>query len=268
MKNVGLIFSLILVVILQSCGTQKKRVKNNNSTMETYSSTKQFINEYNKEVSSFDQLKIKGDIDAKINGTKYNGGATLYFDNKKQIWINVTALLGINVARVNVTPEKAQGYEVVTRSYIDGDFTFFNEKLNVDFINFNRLQNLLLGQLFLIDDAKEYQLTYSEDNYVLEFKENERVKKNPKKGEYVHSFVLNENFDLVRVNIFDPESETTIKVDYNNWGVHNGKKFPGNVKVVSEGKKTTEIDLEYKKFDFEKMNPPFKIPNNYKKRTL
>ena len=53
---------------------------------------------------------------------------------------------------------------------------------------------------------------------------------------------------------------------YDNWVDINGVKLPKNVKIVIKSKKTDQILIENTNFDFSRMETPYSVPNNYKKR--
>lgn len=258
-----MIFSLW---VLQSCGTLKKTSP---STGEVKDQTlRVFKDAYENSLPSFDYLQIRSKIDANVNGKSNSATLRFYFDKDERIWANAS-ILGITGARANITPGKVQAYEVLDKTYIDSDFSFFNEKLKVNFINFERLKSLLLGQLFLIDDWNAYELQTTADNlYELTYKSNADLLKKPKEGKYIHTFYLDSNYRLSKVDILDPNSKTSILVSYENWVEVEGRDFPSRVKILVKAKDNDKIELEYNNFDFSETNPPFRIPNGYSPREI
>ena len=177
--------------------------------------------------------------------------------------------MGITGARANIVPGKVQAYEILDKTYIDSDFSYFNDKLKVNFIDFNRLKSLLLGRLFLIEGWSSYELETTSDNlYSLKYKLNNDLLKKPVEGKYIHTFYLDSNYRLTQVAIQDPNSDTSITVNYENWIEVNGQNFPGRVKILVKAKDNDKIELEYNNFDFTETNPPFKIPSGYSPREI
>lgn len=261
-----LFISGILLFILQSCATTKKTVPATGEIADQSLNT--FKTAYLASLPAFEHLQIRSKLDADIDDKSNTATLRLYFDRDDLIWANVS-LLGITGARANITPDKVQAYEVLDKTFIDSDFTFFNEKLKVNFINFERLNQLLLGQLFLIEPWTSYTLDTSDPNrYALKYKLNDELTKNPQEGKYIHTFYLDSNYRLSQVSIFDKSSNTSITVNYDSWQLLNGKNYPGKVKILIKGKEEDRIDLEYNNFDFSSMNPPFKIPENYTPRKI
>lgn len=256
----------IFMFVLQSCGTHKNNVPASGEV--EYQTLMTFKNAYESTLPTFQHLQVKSKIDADINGKSNSATLRLYFRTDEMLWANVS-MLGITGARAKITPESVQGYEILDKTYIDSDFSFFNQKLKVDFITFERLNQLLLGQLFLIEPWESYKIETTDDNlYALKYKLNPELQDNPQEGKYIHTFYLDSNYRLSKVAIFDNINDVRIQVDYNNWQIINEKNLPGTVKILVNSDKTDKVELEYNNFEFEEMNPPFRIPNGYKERDL
>ena len=252
--------------MLQSCGTLKKSAP---AAGEVESQNlASFKEAYNAALPNFDHLQIRSRIDADVNDKSVKATLRLYLDGNDRIWANAS-MLGITGARANITQDKVQAYEVLDKTFIDSDFTFFNQKLKVNFITFDKLKQLLLGQLFLIDAWENYRIETTENNqYALSYKLNDALKKKPVDGKYIHTFYLDSNYRLTKVEIFDSESNTEITVNYTNWQLVENKNLPGIVNVLVKGEKEDKIELEYNNFDFSETDPPFRIPDGYTERKI
>ena len=75
-------------------------------------------------------------------------------------------------------------------------------------------------------------------------------------------------FDLIQIQLKDPKSTNELQLFYENWTNINEQRLPQNVKIIIKGKKTDQILIENTKFEFFKMDTPYSVPNNYKKRDL
>lgn len=257
---------LLIFLALQSCKTVHKSAKATAEVEEQ--NLMSFRSHYEASLPQYKYLQIKSRIEADLNGKSQNANLKLYVEKDQMIWANVS-LLGITGARAKITPTQVQAYEVIDKTYIQDQFDFINQKLKVNFINFERFQQLLLGQLFLIEPWNAYQLETTEDNqYQLSYKRNAALKTHPEKNQYIHAFYLDSNYKLNKVEVADSESKTQITVTYDHWQIVNNQTLPGAVKILIKGKETDQIKLEYNNFDFSEMNPPFRIPDNYKERTL
>lgn len=260
-----IILSLFLLV-LQSCGTNKNKLP---ATGEVeYQTLMTFKNAYENAIPDFQHLQIRSKIRTDIDGRSNNATLKMYFRTNEMLWANVS-MFGITGARAKVTPESVRGYEILDKTYIDSDFSFFNQQLKVDFITFERLNQLLLGQLFLIESWESYKIETTDDNqYALIYKLNDRLTKRPKEGKYIHTFYLDSNYRLSKVFIFDNVNNVNITVDYTSWQLVEGKNLPGTVKVLVNSQNTDKVEIEYNNFEFKEMNPPFRIPSGYSEREI
>src|SRR5690606_14497445 len=154
------------------------------------------------------------------------------------------------------------------RTYIDGDFTYFNHLLKVDFIDYQTLQNLLLGRIFTEMKPTDFQSEIIDNQYVLNYKQNENLAKNPKKGSYIQTYVFGNDYLLRKAVIKDPNSKMELEIEYSGWLKVGVQSFPKNVKVLVKDKKTQKVELEYNNFTFEQSETPFEIPSGYKPNKL
>lgn len=261
-----LTFAFIVLWLLQSCGSLKKSVPAVGEV--EMQSLRVFKQTYETNLQPVEHLQIRSRIETDLNGKTNSATLRLYIQGDERIWANAS-ILGITGARANITPDKVQAYEILDKTYIDSDFSFFNQKLKVNFINFERLKSLLLGQLFLIEDWNAYELNISPENlYALAHKENDKLRRNPENGKYIHTFFLDSHYRLVKVEITDPNSNSEILVSYENWISVNEVEFPGRVKILVKSNENDKIELEYTNFDFSETNPPFNIPSGYSEREI
>ncbi|MXV37138.1 DUF4292 domain-containing protein [Flavobacteriaceae bacterium Ap0902] len=263
----NIVFIIIAVLLLQSCGTANKTAKTQTEVVEDQGLLT-FRDNYVNALPTFNYLQIKSRINADIKGKSHSATLRLYFEKDSMIWANAS-MLGITGARAKITPDQVEAYEVIDRTFIRDNFDYINQKLKVDFIDFQKFQQLLLGQLFLIEPWSAYRLETTKDNhYALIYKENDALRNKPQDQKYIHTFYLDGDYRLNKVDVLDSKSNTHITIDYTNWQLIGDKQIPGAVKILVKGKDTDIITLDYNNFEFSQMNPPFRIPENYKERTL
>ena len=212
---------------------------------------------------SFTHLTINSRIQADIDDVSTSLNGKIYVQNGKKIWVNVSKF-GINGARAVITPSGFQAYEKLERTYIDGDFSYFNRLLKVDFIDYEKLQNLLLGRIFVDLKASEFNSEIIENQYILNYKENNQLIQKPKEGKYIQTYKIGSDFHLREAFLKDPKSGMELTVSYDNWVKAGSEVFPKNVKVIVKDKKTQKVELEYNNFTFEQIATPFEIPSGYK----
>jgi hypothetical protein len=87
----------------------------------------------------FDQIKIDSKVRVETGSYVPTLDATIYIENDKKVWMNLRALF-INAARGIATPEGIKGQDKINKTYIDSDFDYLNNLLNVNFIDYKALE--------------------------------------------------------------------------------------------------------------------------------
>lgn len=177
------------------------------------------------------------------------------------IWAKAS-ILGITIAKVNITPTSVSYYETIGRTYFDGDFSLLSDWLGTS-IDFQQAQNLLLGQsIFLLDPSQ-----YTSDLFNNTFKI--QPKKQPQN--FIHSLFLNpENFKMVSTSVSQPKLDRFLSVHYGDYQKIDGQFFPTKISIVStQDKEQTKIEINYRKIDLNvDINFPFEIPTGYEQIKL
>ena len=163
------------------------------------------------------------------------------------------------------------GYAVKIAGTIDvdeGDFSIANKLLKVDFIDYQKLQNLMLGKVFVDLNPTDYTATFANNQYTITYNKNQAISTSPKEGEYIQTYVFDNGFRLKEAHLKDPKRKMEVDLAYDNWVKAGAEEFPKNVKIIIKEKKTRQIDLEYNSFTFQETNTPFSIPDGYKKKEI
>ncbi|HQD46142.1 MAG TPA: DUF4292 domain-containing protein [Kaistella sp.] len=263
MKNI--ILAVAAMVLMVSCKT-KSTGNNPISTTTPITSNSAFFKKI-KEQPNFQQLKISSKVNVEGGSFIPTLDATIYIENGQKVWMNMIAVI-LNVGRGIATPSGIKGYEKWNKTYIESDFTYLNNLMNVNFIDYNALQNLLMGKTFVPVNEKDFVLTKNAQGYNLSSTKNLVFKNNGKTSEYHVSIDYSNDFDLTRVNMKETKSADNLEVSYANYIDFNTIKLPKNVKIIIKGSKTSQILMENTKFDSSKMETPYSVPNNYTKTEI
>jgi len=263
MKTLFSVF--IFSMLLFSCASKNAVIKNPVDTNAPVSD-KNFFNKI-KEPSDFEQLKISSKIKVETDVFIPTLDATIYIENGEKIWMNMTALL-FNAGRGIATKEGIKGYEKWNKTYIDSDFSYLNKLLNVNFIDYNSVQNLLLGKTFFPVNDKDFTLTKNAQGYTLSSNKNQIIKTDGNISEYKITADYNENADLTKLSLNEIRKNENLEIAYSNWVSENNIRLPKNVKIIIKSSKTSQILIENTTFAFNKMETPYTVPANYKKTEI
>lgn len=261
MKSIlGKIGLLLMPVFFVSCGTAGRTAAANEAGMVSKSV---FLKALNARKPVFTDLTIQSGLDVDIDDKRASLNAKIYIRNNEKIWVNVSKF-GLTAARALITPDGFSAYEKLNRTYIDGDFDYFNRLLKVDFIDYRKLQDLLLGRIFTKVSPSDFELTSEDGMYLLSYSDNSRLMNHPKPGEYFQEYRFDDQFRLMSALLKDPATGMELSIDYSGWMAVGPQQFPKYVKVLVKDKKTQKVELEYNNFTFVESPTPFEIPSGYK----
>jgi len=277
MKNCILI--LLVLLTLSSCKTRNAAKNSNNNVQDStvVSEDGRKPKEDGESVRDkyaffehviippqFEQIKINSKVNVQTGSFIPTLDATIYIENNKKVWMNLQALL-FNVARGIATPEGIKGQDKTSRTYIDSDFDYLNNLLNVNFIDYKSLEKILMGRTFVKINDSNFTLTQNAQGFKMVSNANQKIVTDEKTREYKIVLLYDTNYDLLSVNLKDVLSSDELEISYSNWNEYNGIRLPKNVKIIIKGSKSSQILLENTKFDFSRMETPYSVPSSYKK---
>lgn len=218
---------------------------------------------------NFDHLKIRSTLSVDLGNPMPTLDAIIYIENNQKIWMNLSYIL--NIARGVVTPEGIKAYEKYNGSYIDSDFAYLNQLLNIDFINYSNFQKLLMGRTFIPIKDSQFILSHNMEGYYMISRQDQKIgiqnQDQPSRA-YAISLVYSDLFDLQKVILKDKQSKDELIIEYGQWQEFQHFRMPGYVKIIIKGTKNGQILIENTKFEDLKMQTPYSVPKNYKKIEL
>lgn len=257
MKRKGT-YLVVLLVMLASCKSTKKIAET--GVLEDLSSKKIISNHYS---NSFNQNTVESKLDVSYDDGKMSAtvNVKLRMEKDKAIWLSATKL-GFPLAKVLITPTKVSFYEKLKGTYFDGDFSLLNDFLGAE-LDFENVQNLLVGQAILNLKKDKYNSKIEENSYELA----------PSKVNELFNllfFINPTNFKINRQEIKNDEKKQLLSVKYAGYAKIQGADFPKGIDIRAiEKDKVTTINIEYSGVEFNnKLTFPFEIPEGYKEIKL
>lgn len=253
MRKINIIYLLLVIAFtLNSCGSKKAEMGKTAPEDEAVSAVVE--NHYLNEVS-FNTLQ--GKLNVRYTTEERDQRVTVNFRMKKNdtIWMS-GQLLGIPLAKVMITPNSVQFYEKITKTYFDGDFRLLSDLLGTP-LDYEKVQNLLLGQTIYDLRAERYKLSESVRGYQLEPSAETFLKR---------LFLLDAgNYKALAQQIGEAHSNRSVTITYPEYHQVGTQLFPGQIQIVAnEGAQNTRIDMEFRGLDFNvPVSFPFSIPSGY-----
>ena len=244
-----LIYTFLIFVLLLGCKSiNTLSTGNNNLNL----SVKQLIKENSKKTAKFKTLAARVKIDY-LEGTNSKSTTVSFrMEKNKTIWMSK-----LGFVKVLITPNRVSFYNKLDNTYFDGDYAYLSNLLGTE-LDFNKVQNLLLGEALYDLDKDEFEVFTQENEYVL------KPKTQPEAFELF--YLLNaSHFKINSQQLAQSKDLRMLQIDYVNYQEVDKQTFPENIKINAvEGYNETRLALEFKAITLnEKLSFPFKIPLGY-----
>lgn len=233
-------------------------------------------------------------------GTKRSFKTIVKMRRDSVIWMSISPLLGIEMARVIITPDTLKFMDKVNNQYFIGGLDYLGESQNVD-VDFDIMQQMIVSNALMFDVDEKFKSIKSEDSYMITAKTKRKVRKsvglkNRNTGtvmtrdtlaleidekKYRKALEQNEEDDLiikrywlspeyqrpVRTLITDLFYDRTIAVDYKDFELKDELYFPQKVDYMfTEKDKTFAISLKYTRTKLNNVESfPFNIPKDFER---
>ena len=246
-----------MIALLFTLGACKSTKSVTGGEVDSKLSAKNIINAHYSNQSKFKTLRGRVKIDY-ANGDDSQGvNVSLRMEKDKVIWMSAP----LGVVKVHITPNKVSFYNKLQNEYFDGDFSYLSELLGTE-LDFEKVQNLLLGNAVLDLRKEKFNTEVYNGNYQLK----------PKKAQELFKILFQlepKNFKIASQEISQPEKARQLQAKYTYQNIY-GNVLPEDVKITAEeaGGLTT-IDLNFRNLELNKpMSFPYKVPRGYDKITL
>ncbi|WP_037324840.1 DUF4292 domain-containing protein [Salinimicrobium terrae] len=254
------IFPLILLslIFFSSCGGARKAKMG--TTAPEDAAVAAVVNQHYHNEVEFETLQ--GRLSLNYQTEERSQSVTVNFRMKKNdtIWMS-GQLLGIPLAKVMITPNSVQFYEKITKTYFDGDFSLLSDLLGTP-LDYEKVQNLLLGQTIYDLRDERYKLTESARGYQLE----------PERENFLKRLFLLDagNFKALAQQLGQERENRSVTVTYPDYQKVQGQLFPLQIQInATEGAENTRIDMTFRNIEFNvPVSFPFSIPSGYEEISI
>ncbi|WP_354668434.1 MULTISPECIES: DUF4292 domain-containing protein [Cellulophaga] len=249
------IIPIVILLFITSCKSTKVVT---GGAINTNLSPKAIIKSHYANEIDFNTISGKMKIDYNDGENSQGFSVSLRIEKDKAIWIS--APLGI--VKAYITPERVSFYNKLDNSYFDGDFSYLSKILGTD-LDFEKVQNLLLGQAILDLKKGKYQATVTAESYNLK----------PKNAADLFKILFQvepKHFKIAKQQISQPEKNNLLNIKYSNYQEVSNRILPNEINIVAKmDGKESNIDIEYRNIELDrKVKFPYSIPNGFKEIIL
>lgn len=247
---------LLLSVTLLACRTRKTlSAASSTVTSELSHKKAENIQLLKSKDMSFNTLAVKAKAKLDIGGSKNNATMNIRMEKGRRIWVSITALAGIEIARALITPDSIKVRNNFQNVYLKQPFSYIH-KFTSRKVSFDWLESILSGNTiadFLNDQA---EIEQANGLWLLQ----------GKNAALAYKILFDGMMKVSETNINDIKAGQSLKVLYSS-AYHDlgGSLFPNGVTINSmTGTRIVNIELEYSgtqrnvPLDF-----PFTVPGKY-----
>jgi hypothetical protein len=203
---------------------------------------------------NFNTFSGRANTKLDVNGNSNDVTLNIRVSRDKKIWVSITALLGIEVARALITPDSIKIINKLQGLYIKKPFSYIYQYASRQ-VNYKTIESLLVG------NAMPELLT-----------ENSNVKSdmgiitlNGDLQDLVYSLMLGTNLRVTQFNLSNANAGQALMVNNSNFIQASNRLVPSQIDILSTiGNKKIQANLRYNKVEFDQqLDFPFNIPERY-----
>lgn len=254
---------ILVIVFLGSCKSKAilvdtpspKKIELSGNTL----SNRKIIQNLVSNKIDFKTLYIRANVDY-TSQNKSQSVSTEIKIKKDEIILVSIRVLGITMAKAFITPIEVKYYEKINGTYFEGNYESISQLLGTD-LDFNKLQNLFLGQPIKEIDSDGYLLTEVDNSYKFN-----SIEKNPET-----SFIIDsEKYLLKSQEVKQLDKERTFEVKYAPFQRVTSVLFPSTFEVIAIQKNVnTTIKVAYNSITInEDLSYPYAVPGGYEKISI
>jgi len=250
MKN----FTYSIVLTLLFLGCKSTKIVQSSETLDSKMSVKQIVKNHNKLQSKFNTLQGRLKVEYIQSDRSETHTLTLRMENDKTIWVNAF----LNMVRVKITPDRVRFYNKLDNTYFDGDYALISEFLGAD-LQFENLQNLLLGEAIFNLKPKEFKKKTHPNSYML----------TPKQPNALFDllYLINPTYFKLDAQLLSQSlKQNVLKIQYQSYQKVDGLVLPENMAITATNtNEQTTLNLNIKSVSLDQpLRFPFNIPKGFK----
>jgi len=203
---------------------------------------------------SYNTFSGKAKTKLDINGSSNDVTLNIRIQKGKKIWVSVTAIAGIEVARALITPDSLLVINKFQGLYVRKSFSYIYSYTSQQ-INFDSLEALLVGNAIpqLINEDAKLQA------------DSGRTVMSGNLQELSYKLVLGADLKANHTELSDLVADQSLTVDNSAFIPATNRVLPSQIDMSSVmPKKKVKMNLHYIKADFDlPLEYPFSIPSDY-----
>ena len=215
--------------------------------------------------ASFDYFSTRFSGNANIDNSNYSVSGSIRIKKDTAIYISVAPVLGIELARLLVTPDSVRFMNRLEGTYFEGDMDFLNTMFNTN-LDFYMLQSILVGNDFSHFNTEGFSLGNDRDRILLQ-NENRRPMGQVHGMSFQQNIWLDSESYRIRENLlYDPLASQSLRVTYRRHDLFGGQQIPQEMTLVfTEPGARAEFSVRYNRITINQpQSMEFSVPQGYR----
>lgn len=247
-----------LLVVAASCSSKKlvvvnRPVKDSTAAIKTNDIAARLAAIRSKQVT-FNTFTGKAKTRLAINGDDNDVTLNIRVNRDQKIWISITAIAGIEVARALITPDSIQVVNRFQSVYLKKPFSYVHRYAGKQ-VNFRTLQSLLVGNA--IGELLNENTVFTP--------EGNNTGLTGSMQDLVYKLLLGPDLKVTQTNLANKLAGQTLQVTNRVFTQADNRVVPSEIDITSAapGNKVL-VNLRYTRVEFDRvLEYPFSIPKSY-----
>jgi hypothetical protein len=189
-----------------------------------------------------------------VDGSSHDVTFNVRIKKNQQIWVSITAVLGVEAARVLITPDSIKVMNRLESTYLKKPFSFIYQYTSKQ-INYQTLEALLIGNA--IPNLLKDDTTVKPDNG--------NIVINGELQQLVYQLTIGADLRVSRTAMSNGAAQQSLQVDNSAFIQAGTKVIPSKINIDSKaGAKSVQAELHYTKAEFDQnLTYPFSVPARF-----
>jgi len=257
----------IILILLQGCTSSRKAIREPLKEQ----GAEFLINKLKDNELKFNTISAKFTATYIRNKKKTIVNGQLRIKRDSMIWLSVTPLLGIEMARLVLTPDSIKYVNRMNSTYLVKDFSFINTMLNKT-LDYDMAQAFLVGNDFSLYETNTFRASVDNQEYKLSTSNRLKLRRFVRRSDEAISIPLQsiwlnpDNFKISRVVLKEAERDSRkFTAEYSAFENAGEQQVPATLDFwIETDKEKVKIAVEYSKVQIDQdVSFPFSIPESY-----
>ena len=219
-------------------------------------------------------LKYTAKIESKRNKHAFSGLIRIKRDSI--VWISITPALGIEMARIIMTPDSLKFLNRIDQTFYEGNYSYINKIMQLE-MDYFTIQSILTNQFFLYPikgkrqrNLSKYKHVSENDKFSLQpdFSIDTALESNEFYDRIIQKMFINPQlYKIHTILLEDSTSGRNATMHFNDYIDVENNKFPQNLTILfGNTSDSLSVEIKYQKITVNtNLNFNYKVPGKYVK---